>query len=678
MIHALVRRLAVMLPLLGLGQAAWAAESAPVQSPRMIATLVSDTDAVAQGVPFRLGLWLRIAPGWHSYWRNPGDAGAAPELEFTFPAGMTASPPSWPAPVRKAEGPLMTYGYEGEVLLPVTVSGTQPGPVLLHATWLVCDNICVPEEGVFSLDLPLGTPRPSVQAALFAATDALVPAASPFQATVSAAGVLAVRGAGLNADSVRDAWFLPLAWGQVEHSAPQKLLVGTDGFTLGLKPGPQFDAARGLAGVLVIRDRSGQEARLTVDAVAGAPPVVADATPLLQVLGLAFLGGLILNLMPCVFPVLAIKAIGLARLSGTARGAAVAQSVSYAVGVVLTFMLVAGALLGARGAGASVGWGFQFQSPAFVAGMAWLLFAVGLNLSGVFAVGGPVGVGQGLASRGGHVGSFFTGALAVLVATPCTAPFMGAAIAAALAAPPVVTLAVFAAMGLGLAAPYVLLAAIPGFARLMPRPGAWTEVLKQAMAFPMYGASVWLLWVVSQQAGPEGVLATAGGLALVGFAGWAVGVAQSGLFRRTAGVAAVVACVVAAIVLAGVSVAATPEARAESGTEAYSAARLADLRAQGRPVFVNMTASWCVTCLVNDRVALSSPAVRQAFADRGVTYLKGDWTRQDKAITAFLRGHDRDGVPLYVMYPAGNGAPALLPQILTEGMVLDALARAGG
>jgi thiol:disulfide interchange protein DsbD len=316
--------------------------------------------------------------------------------------------------------------------------------------------------------------------------------------------------------------------------------------------------------------------------------------------------------------------------------------------------------------------------------MAWLLFAVGLNLSGVFAVGGRLaGAGQGLAGQGGHVGSFFTGALAVLVATPCTAPFMGAAIAAALAASPEVTLAVFAVMGLGLAAPYVLLAAIPAVARALPRPGAWMDVLKQALAFPMYGASIWLLWVISQQAGPDGVLATAAGFALVGFAAWAAGLAQSGLaqsgrFRRTAWVAALAACAGAAAILFTVSTAAAPETRAETGVERFSAARLAALRAQGRPVFVNMTAAWCVTCLVNERVALSSGAVRQAFTDRGVTYLKGDWTRQDPEITAFLRSQDRDGVPLYVMYPAGGGAPAVLPQILTEGLMLSELERTGG
>jgi thiol:disulfide interchange protein/DsbC/DsbD-like thiol-disulfide interchange protein len=676
MMHALARGFGACLLLVACG-AARAAESDVATSPRATVSLVSETDAVAPGQDFRVGLRMRVAPGWHTYWRNPGDAGAPAELNFELPAGMVAGPPSWPVPKRQIEGPLVTYGYEGEVLLPVVMAGGVAGPIVLRASWLVCEKICVPEEAEFTLNLPAGIPGKSPQAPLFAAADAQVPVASPFQAMVSGDGVLSVRGVGLNAGSVRDAWFMPLAWGQVEHSAPQRLAVGPDGFTLALRPGPQFDSGRGLSGVLVVQDPSGQEARLAIEAAPGAamPPA---RTMWWQVLGLAFLGGLVLNLMPCVFPVLAIKAVGLARLSGVGRRVALAQAASYAAGVVATFMLVAGALLLARAAGAAAGWGFQFQSPVFVAGMAWLLFAVGLNLSGVFSVGGRLaGAGQGLAGQGGHVGSFATGALAVLVATPCTAPFMGAAIAAALAAPPAATLAVFAVMGLGLAAPYVLLAAVPAVARAMPRPGAWMDVLKQALAFPMYGASIWLLWVASQQSGPDGVLATAAGFVLVGFAGWAAGLAQAGRFPRIAWTAALAACIGAAAVLSTVTTAAA-ETRAEVGVERFSTGRLAELRAEGQPVFVNMTASWCVTCLVNERVVLSSGAVRQAFAQRGVTYLKGDWTRQDAEITAFLRSQGRDGVPLYVMYPPAGGSPTVLPQILTESLLVSELGCAGG
>ena len=392
-------------------------------------------------------------------------------------------------------------------------------------------------------------------------------------------------------------------------------------------------------------------------------------------LGLAYLGGLILNLMPCVFPVLALKVVGLV---GTARRKARWQAAAYTAGVLVACASLGAALLGARAAGAAAGWGFQFQSPVFVAAMAWLLFAIGLNLSGVYQIGtGLSRTGQGLAARPGHIGSFFTGLLAVVVATPCTAPFMGAAIAAGLAAPPAVTMLVFLAMGLGLAAPYAILAVVPSLGRAVPKPGRWMEVLRQALAFPMYGASAWLIWVISQEAGPSGVLATAAGLVLLGFAGWILGITQADASRgRRIGQSAAAAAILAALaVLSGIATeSGAASSLVESGAEPFSATRLATLRAEGRPVFVNMTAAWCVTCLVNERVAISTDAVKRAFAERRVTYLKGDWTRQDPQITNYLRENGRDGVPLYVYYPS-HGLPTVLPQILTENTLLHELER---
>jgi thiol:disulfide interchange protein DsbD len=449
--------------------------------------------------------------------------------------------------------------------------------------------------------------------------------------------------------------------------------VRQGGFTLALKPAKGFVATGDLSGVLSVRDRSGLQADVAVTAVPGPAPAPA-MPPLAQVLLFAFLGGAILNLMPCVFPILAMKAVGLMRHAGRGQ----AHAVAYTAGVLVTFVALAGALLVARAAGMAAGWGFQFSSPVFVAAMAWLLFGVGLNLSGVFQVGaGMIGAGQGLAGKHGTAGSFFTGLLAVLVATPCTAPFMGVAVAAGLAAPAAVTVLVFAVMGLGLAAPYVVLASLPGLGRWLPRPGAWMEVLKQALAFPMYGGAAWLVWVISQETGPSGVLGTAAGLVLVGFAAWVFGVSQTGsvTVRRFGQAVSVVSVLVALAVLSGISgVPAGGAANAAAAqAQAFTPERLAALRAAGKPVFVNMTAAWCVTCLVNERVALGTDAVRQAFAADDVTYLKGDWTRQDPAITAFLRQNGRDGVPLYVFFPARGGAPEVLPQILTEGAVLRAV-----
>jgi thiol:disulfide interchange protein DsbD len=654
-----------------------ARESAPLVSPRATASLVSDVDTVAPGRPFRVALRLRLAPGWHTYWQNPGDAGVAPSLDLDLPVGATAGPIDWPVPQRIAEGSLMTYAYTGEVLLPVTITPAARGgmAVKAHATWLVCHDICVPEEGDFSLDLPAGNAAPSAQAPLFAAFDRDAPRPSPWRAVVGHDGTLLVSGPELTPETVADAWFIPTVPGVIRDSAAQPLTTWHGGLTLALSPGKAFRWQDGLAGILSIRDRSGLETDAVLSAGPGTVPAQPPTMRLRHVLALAFWGGLILNLMPCVFPVLALKVVGLA---GAGRGKARWQALAYTAGVIVAFAGLGAALLVARAAGAAAGWGFQFQSPVFVAAMTWLLFAVGLNLSGVYQIGtGLVRTGHGLAARPGQLGSFLTGLLAVVVATPCTAPFMGVAIGAGLAAAPAVTMLVFLAMGLGLAAPYVVLAEVPALWRSAPRPGRWMEVLRQALAFPMYAASAWLLWVVSQEAGSSGVLATVAGVVLLGFAGWVLGITQGGADRgRRVGQSAAAAALLAALaVLSGIAaVPSAPSVAAESGAEPYSATRLAALRAEGRPVFVNMTAAWCVTCLVNERVAISSEAVRRAFAERHVTYLKGDWTRQDPEITDYLRENGRDGVPLYVYYPP-HGRPTVLPQILTDNIVLDELDR---
>ena len=680
------RILAAMALLAAIAGPAGAMESAPVRSARATATLVSEADSVAPGKPLRVALRLAMAPGWHTYWHNPGDAGIPPDLAFTLPAGATAGPIAWPAPARQPEGPLLTYGYSGELLLPVTITGASgPLAVQLHAEWLICEKVCVPESGDFRLDLPEGSGAPGAEAALFAAADQRMPRPSPWPATIAPDGTLFVPGS----VGVRDAWFAPDATGAMQAAAPQAATIAADGLRLALTPGPEFHAGSPLAGVLTVRDDAGMQTALQLTATPGAVPAGAEPLGVWRMLGLALLGGLALNLMPCVFPVLAVKTVGLAGLAGARERAAAWHAGSYTAGVLAAFAALGGLLLALRTAGGAAGWGFQFQSPVFVALTAWVLFGVGLNLSGVFEVSGGrfTGAGQSLAAREGHAGSFFTGLLAVLVATPCTAPFMGAAVAGALAAPPATAMAVFLAMGLGLAAPYAAMALIPGFARALPKPGRWMDVAKQALAFPMYGAAVWLVWVTSQQSGPDGVVATLAGILLLGLAGWAFGLAQRmahgrrGRGPRIARAVAAIAFVAAFALLPGIG-AALPAgpvaAHADDGTEPFSPARLAALRAEHRAVFVDMTAAWCVTCLVNERVALSPDTVRRAFAARGVVYMKGDWTRQDQEITTFLRAQGRDGVPLYVFYPADGGAPALLPQILTEGIVLRAIGATAG
>ncbi len=662
----------VLLVLLVAGPA-WALESAPVSTPRDVASLVSDVDSVAAGKPFHLGLRLKLAPGWHTYWSNPGDAGAPPTLDVS---GAEAGAIAYPAPRRLHDGPFTSFAYTGELLLPVTAMARTDGAhITAHATWLVCATVCVPEEARFALALPQGPAAPGAQAALFEANQARMPRASPFPAHVSKEGVLWLEAPGI---AVTEASFFPAEAGVLDQGAVPRVTVTADGLRLSLKPLKPLTSH--LAGLLQLTDKAGQVENLIVDATPMVLPAEKQglqAPGLADVLLLAFAGGLILNLMPCVLPILAIKALALARLAGAERGHVRREVAAYTAGVVLAFCAIGGATLLARQAGSAAGWGVQFQSVLFTTATGWLLFAMGLNLSGVFSVGGSLaGAGQGLAARG----SFFTGLLAVIVATPCTAPFMGAALAAAFSMPPAAGMAVFVALGLGLAAPYAALALSPRAARLLPRPGAWMETLRQVLAFPMYGAALWLVWVASQQTDQAGLAAVLASFLLVAFAAWLFGRGQSAehaLFPRAAS-ALGLAGALGLLAFVGWS---APPARAASGlaadgSEPFSAARLAELQAAKRPVLVDMSAAWCVTCLVNERLALSPPAVRAAFSSHHVAYLKGDWTRQDEAITAFLRQYDRSGVPLYVYFAPG-AAPRVLPQILTQGGILALVDHAG-
>nr|WP_246396268.1 thioredoxin family protein [Gluconacetobacter tumulisoli] len=683
---------------------AGAAESTPVVSARDTATLVTDTDRYRPGVPLHVGLRLRLQPGWHTYWINPGDAGEAPTLDVRGTGGATgqAGVIAWPVPERLRDGPLMSYAYTGDVVLPaelrpVAAAEAADGAMVLKATadWLVCAAVCVPEHGVFTLTLPDGDPAPSAEAPLFAQAAAALPAASPFAATIAPDGTLGLSGDGLSSDTVRDAWFMPLVAGAIDQDAVQKLSVHAGGLTLALKPGDAFHSAATLDGVVVLKDAAGQERGLSISARPGAvagPQATAPADApagmagIGHILLLAFGGGLVLNLMPCVFPVLVMKAMALTRLAGGRASARLAGAGAYTAGVVGAFAALGGIILAVRAAGAVAGWGFQFQSAAFVAAICWLLFAVALNLLGVFGMGnGIAALGGAGTVRSGYLGDAMTGVLAVLVATPCTAPFMGAAIAGALSAPAPVAMLVFIAMGAGLAAPYLMLAGVPGLARYLPRPGPWMDILRQGLAFPVLGTCVWLLWVLALQAGAGAVAVLGTGLVLVGLAAWLTGLAQ-GMAMRDAPARRIRLCRAMALAALGIVLALLPglgqpmaggdeggPAVRADGAEPFSTTRLAALRAQGRPVFVDMTAAWCISCLVNERVALSSAPVQAAFHDRGIVYMKGDWTNRNAEISAFLEAHGRAGVPFYLYYPAGGGEGRPLPQILTTGLVLDAL-----
>ncbi|MDR2239557.1 MAG: thioredoxin family protein [Zoogloeaceae bacterium] len=672
--------------------------------------LIAERDAVRPGGEVLIGLEQRIIPGWHTYWQNPGDSGMATSIAWRLPDGASAGPLLWPPPGRHRQGDLTNYGYVDKVVLltairvPESAKPESDFPVAAKVNWLVCnEEVCVPQDAELGLTLRIAandsaqaaTANPEIQAA-----KAMLPQPAPWPASVTYTqdGVklrvvspeLSAGQNGTGAQRERaEVWFYPFQWGVIAHGAPQ--IVGRDddnggALTLDMRAG-EAPAHAALDGLLVVTEKTGGGLvthGFVVHAEPAAPAAVAqhdgEHVGLPAALLLALLGGLILNLMPCVFPVLSIKALALVKHGGRADRATRLSGWAYTAGVVMSFLLLAGLLLLLRAGGAQIGWGFQFQSPGFVLAIAWLMFAIGLSLSGVFTLGNSVAglggsLGTGFADKPGHAGSFFTGVLATIVATPCTAPYMGAAIAYALAQSAPQVIAVFAALGLGLALPYLLLSHWPLLQKLLPKPGVWMEKLKHLFALPMYATALWLLWVLAQQA--RSLLPVAiGGLALIAAAAWLFGRTRHSPRRRAATLssAALVAAACAGGVVLFMRHAAPPAAqeKTQSAAESYSEAKLQALRDQGQPVFLNFTAAWCITCLVNERVALSQDSVQAAFKADGIRYLKGDWTNQDAAIARKLAEFGRDGVPLYVFYPAGKNAQALvLPQILTPDIVLD-------
>jgi len=653
----------------------------------------------------------KIAPGWHTYWRNPGDSGGATTLDWILPAGVSAGDIVWPLPERQRLMSLVNYGYSGEVYLPVPVeipASARPGetlPLVVEALFLVCsDQMCVPEPLTLRLDLPIREGEPPLDPRHGAAIQRTLEAA-PRPAAIDAAvsladGVLTLSATGgpLAGSDIRQAWFFPFEGGLIDHAADQMGQRGPQGVTLSVAQGGEI-RAKGLTGPIagVLATDAGAweiEARpgpplagaTGLGALSGEAASAAKTSMGLADIGraalFALIGGLILNLMPCVFPILAMKAASLAANAHEAR-AARRDGLLFGAGVLATFLVLAGLLLALRAGGQAIGWGFQLQSPAVIAGLALLMLAVGLNLSGVFQIGsGLQGAGSGPLSRlPGGVGAFFTGVLAVVVAAPCTAPFMAAALGAALLMSWPAALAIFLMLGLGLALPYVAISFSPGLLRRFPRPGPWMDRLKGVLAFPMYGAALWLAWVFARQGGEDALGLFLVAALMLAFGLWLAGINQS---RRAEGGTAVISAVAAtlalvlAVALAGVaaSQARAPEAAADSGPLAsrpWSEAAVREAQGAGRPVLVNFTADWCVTCKINERAALSSPRVAQALEQANAVYLVGDWTRRDDAITRELERRGRSGVPLYLVYPAGGGEPRILPQLLTEGVVIESL-----
>lgn len=655
------------------------------------ARLVSDARSVEAGGTITVGIHKVIKPKWHTYWQNSGDAGTPTSIAWTLPMGASAGEILWPAPERIMIGPVANYGYEDEVTLlskitvPETLRAGDSFPIKAVVDWLVCEEICIPEQVTLDVVLPVVAKGFSAGISIREIEQARarlpVENAWPFTANVKNGKIeLVAASSDISPSKIKRAQFFASDWGIIKHAANQTVRIEDGTLSLVLEP-YESQAPRTLRGVLVLDETGGNKITQTAYAVEAplsgalaaqnniAMPEIGLATALI----FALLGGIILNLMPCVFPVLSIKVLSLINHSRMGYRQRHLHGIAYALGVLACFGVFAAIVLAFKTGGAELGWGFQFQSPLFVLMLAYLMFAVGLSQSGVFAFGTSFSRLGAFGGNDGYAMSFLAGGLAAVVATPCTAPFMGAALGFAVAQPALVLLAIFFALGFGLALPYLMLCYFPALLRFLPRPGAWMERLKQLLAFPMYATAIWLVWVLAQQAGANAVAAALGGMLFIAFAAWLL--ASSGRSWRVANYSLSIASIAAALAL-GVYFAkdATPPQQtvnANTRYETFTPTRLEELRAQNRPVFVNLTAAWCITCLVNERVALDRANVVSAFEAGNIAYLKGDWTHRDPAITQMLAKFGRNGVPLYVFYPAGADAqPVVLPQILTPEIVL--------
>jgi thiol:disulfide interchange protein DsbD len=702
--HALAFAVVVASTILGIA----AARAEPVRTPNVEAELVAERSALVPGQTATVALRLKIRDHWHTYWQNPGDSGLPTTLDWKLPAGITAGPIQWPAPKALPAGPLINYGYEGEVFhlvdlaVPATLPAGTPVTLAARADWLVCEDTCIPEGADLTLTLPVATgadAHPTWGTPIRATRDALPRPIAGWAATATGDGpkvrlTLAAPAGAPDPGAIR---FFPFGEGQIEPSAPQTLTRDGSGFTIALPVANQLAPGfNRVAGVLTAQHGLSGPRAATIDVplvgtvVAGPKPLEAPAPKLdlgapgtstlslAAALAFAFGGGLLLNLMPCVFPVLSIKAMGFVR-HHDARATMHHEAIAYSVGVVLSFVLLALALVALRAAGEQLGWGFQLQSPAVVTALALLFFVLALNLSGLFEFGmfAPQAA-AGWTAKNRTLDAFLGGVLAVIVASPCTAPFMGAALGYAITQPVGVTIAVFVALGLGMALPFAALAWFPGWRRRLPKPGPWMERVKQVLAFPLYATVAWLAWVVGAQVDNDAVLRLALGLVMVAFAAWAWRAFRGGAARGFALAAA------AGLVGAGVlmmplltGAVATAEARAaksaaDDGWQAFSPVRVESLAAAGRPVFVDFTAAWCVTCQVNKRLVLNDPDVIAAFGRRNVALVRADWTRRDPEITQALAALGRNGVPVYVLHRPGK-SPLVLPEVLQAGMIHDAL-----
>lgn len=673
------------------------------------AELVSEVKTIQPGKSFWVAVHLSMEEDWHTYWRYPGDSGLPTSIKWDLPEGFSASGIHWPLPERIDTPPLISFGYHDDVYLLTEITvpeGFRTGEnveLAAHVEWLECREACLPGQADVSLTLPVtgSTPEPdSRRLQVFADARSDLPLRdSDWQIEAGLEnGRYIIRAIPPDwfEGPLEDVAFFPYAGSVVDLGKPQTIRQVDSYYLIEIEPasGPEGPADT-LAGILVSQSGwrgPGSEHALEINATVQADPQFtgSDAAGiggfLLNIL-FSFLGGIILNLMPCVLPVLSIKIMGFVQQANDTDSKPWQHGVVFMLGVLVSFWILAGALLILQAGGEQLGWGFQLQSPAFLILLSAFMFLFGLSMFGVFEIGTSLSaVGGKSQSTGGWMGSFVSGITATVVATPCTAPFMGSALGFALSQPAWVSMTIFTFLGLGMAFPYVLLSSIPSLLKFVPKPGRWMESLKQFMGFLLLATVLWLLWVLSLQAGAMMVIIVLAALLFLGLAGWVYGrwgnLAMPPKTRMLSTAFALI-LIIGSIYITLDSVetyAVTPGAGQSKNSgdgiawQPFSPAYLDQLKTEGKPVFLDFTAAWCLSCQVNERVAFSSEEVQQRFDELGIVPLKADWTSRDETITQALARYGRNSVPLYVYYAAGEDQePVILPEIITPGIVLEAL-----
>lgn len=656
-------------------------QGTPVQIQVASASLVAPQDSFVPGEPFFIALRLTMPDGWHTYWQNPGDSGLPATITWSMPEGFSAGKIHWPVPERIEWQGIVNYGYSKEayLLVPITAPAQYEGDALFtaHANWLVCKDICIPESADVSLRLRAKMDAPDAEDPLFDKLMDSLPNTYKddlfFGSNENNVFITLPQSFTRYVRDESNVDFFPLTSSVVGTATLPRLIKSTQSILVFDKGGAQ-DATR-LEGVLRLGEDAWQikanydgALHLLEEKNEKENAVPEEKSGFLTAFLFALLGGLILNAMPCVFPILSLKALKLVSIASHSRSIAARHGFAYTAGVILSFLAIAMLLLILKEGGREIGWGFQLQSPFFVTLMIFLLFLVGLNLSGLFTLPSiGANFGNRKSSEENYSGSFFTGVLATLVATPCTAPFMAAALGYALSQSAIVSLVIFFALGLGMALPYLLISLVPALARGLPKPGVWMEHFKQFLAFPIYATVAWLLWVLALQAGPTGIAAALSGMVILAFAVWISTLTLRDPVKLLLMPLLLVGVIYTLFIARGEY---TYDTMQDVGAAPYSEKILTSLRAEKQRVFVNATAAWCLTCKVNETVALSSPKVHEHFKKNNIAVLVADWTKADPEITRFLESHNRQGVPLYVYY-AADGSTKILPQLLTPSSIIE-------